>query len=639
MSLRDYRTTETTTFRGPWTALEESDTPQEGALYAQNVEYQPGAVKTRYGFGQLLNPNEPIWSMFNWVTTPGTISTSGNWLFYINPTTAYAKAYWNIASPSGSEPYSLFNQTNMVAASWASGGTRVYAAPLKSDGTSAGQCRVISTYGAAINVDKAFIGPVTATPVVTEPSTGDVTAGLHRLGFIVLTRTGHFGSISSQHEFTAAGSKNIQIVYTPSGAWPTEAAAVYPVMTTAANLNRWFLVPSAYVAVPGGSSFAATVTISVSDDDLSAVGTDVTDNLSLMTQNESGVGPFDPTVVLEVNNRMGYIHTHEGVSQIAISEPEKPQHITSDQHVLTLPGQRQMVTGFMLPNGLYLLGPSWTYYTSDNGEVPVLWPVMQLVDGQIGTQSPRGVAANSSQGYAWVASQRGLERFEGGVYASRPVSYYVSDWWRRINWSAGVHVEVVDEPHAHRVRVKVPLDTATTANYLFTFDYSNGVSPEMIAFSADYIGSFNIGAIAVGKSPTTGRLELWLSRATAGKILRQKNSADASPYDDDSAAIDSIYETSLTPPKVDAGQVRSFHGAHFRVKGSGSMAVTAYGIDRTKNTASTAITLSTTPGQEPLRQWYLTSEAQSVRVRTNAAGSYFALSALKQYWKEWVSRR
>ena len=638
MSLRDYQTIETTNFRGPWTAMEESDVPMEGALYAQNVEYQPGAVKTRFGFGQILNPNEPVWSMFNWISTPGEISAAGNWLLYVNPTTTTAKAYWTLGSPSGSEPYTLFTQASMVAASWASGGTRVYAAPLKSDGSSAGQCRVISTWGAAINVDTAFLGSVSASPAVTEPSAGNVTAGLHRLGFIILTRSGHFGIISSEHEFTAAGSKNIQIVYTPTTTWPTEAQFLYPVMTTTANLNRWFLVPGAQVAVAGGGAFAATVTIDVNDDDLSAVGTDVTDNLSLWTQS-GGTGPFNPTVVLEVGNRMGYIHTDSGVSQIAISDPEKPQHITQDQHVLTLPGQRQMTTGFMMPNGLYLVGPSWTYYTSDNGQVPVLWPTIQLVDGQIGTVAPRGVSANTSQGYAWVASQRGLELFQGGVYADKPVSYYVSDWWRRINWSAAVHVEVKDEPHNHRVRVKVPLDGASTATHIFTFDYTNGISPELIAFSPDSISGTNIGAIEIVKNPTSGRLELWIGNAVAGKILRQKNSADASPYNDDSAAIDSIYETSLNPPKVNAGQVKAFHGAHFRVKGAGALAVTAYGLDRTKNKTTTAITLSATPGSEPLRQWYLTSEGQSVRLRTNAADEYFLLSAIKQYWTPWVTRR
>lgn len=639
MSLRNYRTEEITSFRGPWTALEESDTPMEGALYAQNVEYQPGAVTTRLGFGQLLNPNEPIWSLFNWVTTPGTISTTGNWLFYVNPTTTTAKAYWNIGSPSGSEPYTLFTQATMVAASWASGGTRVYAAPLKSDGSSAGQCRVISTYGAAINVDKAFVGAVSASESVTEPGAGSVTAGLHRFGFIIVTRSGYFGTISAQHEFTAAGSKNVQIVYTPTTTWPTEAQTLYPVMTTAANLNRWFLVPGASVAVAGGGAFAATVTIDVTDEDLSAIGTDVTDNLGLWAQDSGGSGPFNPTVVLEVGNRMGYIHTHEGVSQIAISDPEKPQHITQDQHVLTLPGQRQIITGFVMPNGLYLVGPSWTYYTSDNGQVPVLWPTIQLVDGQIGTPAPRGVSANTSQGYAWVASQRGLELFQGGVYADKPVSYYVSDWWRRINWSAAVHIEVKDEPHRNRVRVKVPLDGAATATHIFTFDYTNGTSPELIAFSPDSISGMNIGAIEVGRNPSSGRLELWVTNASAGKILRQKSSSDATPYNDDSAAIDSIYESSLAPPTVNSGQIRAYHGAHFRVKGSGSLAVTAYGLDRTKNVSAQAITLAAAPGQEPLRQWYLISEAQSVRLRTNTANSYFQLSALKVYYTNWTTRR
>lgn len=636
--MHEFQSFEITNFRGPWTALEDSDVPMEGARYAANVEYQPGAVKSRLGFASFYDLGEPVSSMFNWVKVPDLVGggNAGNYLFYINPTTTTAKVFYNLAPPS-LWPSPLFTQADMATATFASGGTRAYIAPIKSNGQSAGQARVVGVYGSALQVDTAFKGQVAAGVVpAMSGATEFCTAGVHRIGFILLTRNGFFGPITNTSDVTVAAGQKITLTVTPTTVWPTEASQIWAAYTTVANKNRWYLAPGGDAAVAAGAAFPATLTINSSDADLEAVGTEVSENLNLWSAAVDGTGPFNPSVILEINNRIGYIHEYQGISQIAISEPEKPQHITLDQHVLTLPGQRQMVAGFMMPNGLYLCGPNWTYYTSDNGDKPVLWPSMTLVDGAIGTTAPRGIAANPSQGYAWVASTGGLYLFQGGAYPNKPVSYYVSDWWARINWNAAGEIQVVDQPHIQKVRVKVPLDGADKATHIFTFDYANGVGPEEICFSPDNItGVANIGAIENVKNPTTGKMELWATNAVAGKIYRQQQATETNAYLDDGAAVAAAYETSLIPPKMNVDSVKTFHGAHFRVKGSGDLALTVYGLDRVKSVTPNPITLSATPGQEPLRQWYLLSEAETIRV----SGGHWLLSALKPYWKTYSPSR
>jgi len=626
-----------TTFRGPWTAMEESDVPMEGSRFAENVEYQPGAVRSRFGFGQLLNPNESVRSLFNWVKTPDAVSLAGNYLFFVNAA-GVAKVYFNLASPGGTEPYTLFTQSGMVSASIVSGGNRVYIACQNSSGRGAGQCRIVNINGSAIEVDRAFLGKVAATITPSELPSGDVTAGLHRLGFIAETRTGYQGTISGIIDFTAAGDTQLVFSIAPTTTWPVEVTKVYPVMTTTKNLNRWYLVPSLGAGVPGGSSFTVGALGNISDADLEATGTDVTEHLTLFCQDVVGNGPFNPSVVVEVGNRVGYIAELAGISQMWVSEPEKPQHITADQHVLSLPGFRRMVTAFMMPNGLYILGPNWTYYTSDNGLVPVQWPTMQLVDGRIGAIAPRCVSANPSQGYAWVAHTGGLYLFQGGAYPDKPVSYYVADWWARINWNAAAEIVVVDDAKNQKVRVWVPLDGATQATYRFTFDYTNGTSPEEIAFSPDsWYDNRAIGAGCIGTNPTTGLQEVW--EASGTKIYRAKNAQDAQPYNDDGLAIRSQYETSLIPPKTTPGQVRQYHGAHLRVKGAGILNLVAYGMGRTKQISALPITLQASPGLEPLRQWFLSSEQQSLRVRVEEPNGYFLLSAARIYYSAYLTRR
>jgi hypothetical protein len=636
MSLRDYLYTEITNFRGPWTYLEESDVPVEGARYAQNVEYLPGAVKTRFGFAELLSLGVPVGSLFNWITTPDMVNSSGNYLFYVNTSNGNVSMIYNWSTKT---PYSLFTLANMASATWASGATRVYCAPLKSDGTSAGQCRIIGIFGAAVNTDTAFLGTANATITVTEPGSGVVTAGEKRVGFVTLTRNGFFGKISGKTSVTATGGKNLNLQLAPVGLWPTEVSTIYAVMTTTANNNRYYLIPSSATSVI--SDFTVNVIVDINDADLQAIGMDVTDNDGLWVQ-DGTTGPFNPTVVLEIGNRIGYIHEYNGISQIAISEPEKPQHLTQDQHVLTLPGFRKLTTGFMMPNGLYLLGPNWTYYTSDNGDKPVLWPVPQLVDGAIGTTAPRGVAANTSRGYAWIASSSGFWYFAGGAYANRPASYLVTDWWNRINWAQSGLIEVVDHPARQKVQIKVPLDSASTANYIFTFDYTDGVTPELIKFSVDsWEDARAFGAVCLGTNPTTQKHELWLSDGAAGSIYREKNDRDdTDPYNDAGAlGITAIYETSLMPPKMNAGQIRKHYGAHFRVKGMGQLVLTAKSMGGLKTATPTPIDLVPTPGEEWFRRWQLISEAQSIRMSSSGADNWFMLSALKAYYVNWGTRR
>jgi hypothetical protein len=638
VSLLEYSKVEIVDFRGPWTRLEPTDVPWNRALLAYNCEYTPGSVSTRKGFTQVWNPNEAIYGMYNWVKGADGYSADGSLLFYFSGTSGKVRIVASLVTPGASD---LFTQAGAYSISCASSGARLFIATFTTAGVGAGQCRVYG-FNSTTLVDKAFLGPLTTKPTLGNTSTGNVTQGLHRVGYILQTRSGFAGKISpvtASNEFdptsviSAPGGQKIS--FSVTALWPAEADLIYPVMTPSTDLNRYFIVPGyeSGVAVPAGTSWAATATIDVSDEDLMA-GSEVTENLNLLTQDSGGAGPFSPFVVLEYRSRIVYLTQDSDGFGAYISEPEKHQNLTADQHVVRIPGFRKITTGFSDPSGLLcLVGPHWTYATRDTGDVPAKWPTPWVVDGAIGTLSPRGVTTNTSRGLVWVADVNGLFLFREGAYGERPFSYSVEPEWRKINWAYAHMVEIKDNPTKQEVWVRCPWNGSTVPNRILKFSYARGLEPEDMDFSMDYLTGFNLGAMEVVQNPNTKQLEIWLANHSAGKVLRQMNASDASPYSDDASGIDWQYETALLPKM--GGMRHDHHAAQIRVIGNGTLRPTIYTPDRVASMQwPLAMTLSATPGTSYTRRFFKRSEAISHRFALNGNNEYAVLSALLHLYSE-----
>lgn len=636
MSLAEYQQVALQTLGGPWLRLEESDIPITQAQLSLNGEYDVGKAGTRFGFTQVWNPNEPIAAMANWIFQ--TTGARANYLVYYNPTSGNIQLIRDLTAPS---PLLLYTQAGGAGACLANGGTFLFTTTFDANGNGIGQCNVTSQYVAGINTDQAFQGPLTAVPTVSNTGSGVVTAGTHRFGYIVGTRNGFTGRISpvasevfAPVTLNATGSQEVSFSVTAT--WPASAAVVYPVMTTANNLDRYFLVPGQSFNVPGGVSFTASFTINISDADLASTGTDVTDNQLLLTQTSTGTAPFSPSVVGVYGPRTIYITQINGVPQAYASDPDNPQYITADQHVLYLPGFKAMITFFQHGPVAYFLGPHWTYAYQDTGTTPVEWPSAQLVDGSIGTLSPLGVSVNASRGFAAVADVAGLYIFEGGSYSELPLSYMVEPDWKRINWAAAAKVQVMDNPDKRQIYVLAPLDGATTPSHVLMFDYTEGLDPESVKYSLWDINGYNPGAACILQNPTTSVLELWIGNSVAGKVGRQMNSKDGSPYADfTTGAINWQHETALLPGLTERiGSIYHFYAEQVRATGSGNLNATIYGLDRTKSVSWTnPVALTGTPGQAyTVRHPRLRSESASIRFTTNAANQCCSLSALDMFY-------
>ena len=645
MISRTWNKTEIDNLRGAITWPEPDDVPENHAVEANNCEYRDGQVRTRYGFANAFNVNAATTAMYNW------ISGLGNYLVWFNAGTGIRYIDIAAASPSAT---TLHSTANGAGASFTNAGSRLYATIHTTAQAGQEQGVVIGYASSAFFADRLFAPPITYTPSApSEASTGEITEGEHLLGYVIEHRGGFIGRPSPDSgsgtpglstfvpvSKTAAGSKNF--AFTLNTTWPTSAVKVHVIMTPASNKSDFYFVPGATAAVTGGTTQSVTITFSIPDERLIAFATPASDNLLLYTQTTSNTGPFNPYKCVEYGDRMVYVAkiadtVSNNVSAAFVSERNAYQSIFPDLSLIQLPGQREITTAFVMVGGLYFAGPNWTHRTADTGGYPTQWPTPALVDGKIGTHSIHGVDVAASGDYAWVADKAGLYLFDGARYGSKPVSFYQSDQWERINWTYARNVQVVDDQERNRVVVFAPLDDATTPSHMLVWWYRNGKDYRSVDFTIDSISGFDMGCGAIVQNELDGSVrsaykhqELWIAPSDADYIVRQKSENDTSKYADRTQPIAWVWKTAPLP-KNSVAIMNRHHGMHLCASGTGMLGVTHYSTDGNTSTDLPIISLETSPGKEYYIPAYMVSEVSSYKFATNEADSYCILSHIKAY--------
>lgn len=579
-------------FNGPILRLDPYTVPLSSGLYAQNITYVRGEAATRNGHQAVV------------AQADGAIPSMANWFFVFGSSQVSVIAYYTPSiglrtlNQLGFTVVTVMPVTGAAGASTATNGQRLYAAFYDATGrfsTTGGQ-----VYGWNIGADPLFAAPLANTPTVTEPSAGLCTAGVCRIGFLPTTRNGYTTQLSPVNgntvftpvTFTCAGSKNLQVSIPGPLAAYMSGGTYQLVMTTKANLNRYFAVPGT-ITLAGAPT---VITASISDDDLVATGTDVTSYVTLLTSSVGGVPPFNPSAVFTYSSRMGYITIDAaGFPVVYMSDQNNYQKITADQHAIYLQGQATPVGAFSLRGVCYIGTPHAFYSVEDNGGVPATWTPAQLLDGSIGILSPTCIVVNPAQGYAAIASDRGFYIFQGGIFPALPISYYQQSDWQRINWMVPTTVQIADDQLNKRFIVTVPLTnrvasvagtgpftittginphlypsglavkiagvsgaptiTVTgpgtftipggsgtpttgatifpqTASHRMTWDYTEGDTPETVKYSLDSFAAYNMGSVAIIQNINNFLNEVWYGCNTAGAFIRQMDGTEALPFRD-----------------------------------------------------------------------------------------------------------
>lgn len=651
--LPDCQNAEVSDFGGAWTALEPYSVSAGKALRSENMVYSPGQVGTRYGLVGVFNAGEPTHSLFNWLFLSNI--TPKSMLFFYDP--AVGEKALDLSN-IGAGASLVKAQTGAVGSSHASAGNHCYVAFYDANGIGASGGVVTDGFG---DTDPLFSSPEVLPITATEPTSGLCTAGTHWLAYIVTSRSGFTGQPSPKPadsftpiSFTSSGGKNIQVQI--AGVWSQSAATVQVLMTTVANPSRYFFVPGATFGVPGGSSFTATISVSISDDDLTSDGIDATDYFGLMVNPVSGGVATMPSVVFPHENRMVYVTRDSiGVPVAYVSDYLKFQAVSRSLNAVYLPGQLQITTGFSLRGGMYLLGPHWTYQTSSgsSGDSPASWPSPQLIDGAIGTISPTGVALGglslgASASFAAVADQSGLFVFQGGNYPTLPISYFQQDKWSRIDWTHPTKVVCTVDVNNRKISVQAPLLAAATVKipsdaagtYILSWDYTNGLTPDKVQFTLETFALALTGMVMV-ENPDTKRVERWLG-SSGGWIARPANEYDATPYRDidnsgNPSAIAWAYRFGVLPGFSGnlRGQLHSGHAMNLRVRGNGSLGAVVYNAHGTRYSATNAgnaFALTNAPEAEAILRFSMTTEQMCPEFSGNSIDCWMLLSYLKFYY-------
>lgn len=327
-------------------------------------------------------------------------------------------------------------------------------------------------------VDTLFSSPLTtstATVTVSQTTSGVITAGTHRIGYVFLTRNGNaafalnpvtVAGVFAPVSFTAAdGVHNISVAIhfasIPAYLNPTFAPVVPTVqlvMTSAANPAEYYLIPGAIGNVPSTPG-TVTITASITDGDL-VTGTNVTINQTVLTA-IAGSGPFNPWSIFTYSSRMGYCTLDaSGTPVTYFSDVGSFQSIFAATSGVYLEGNQIPVTGCSLGGICYIGTIAGLYTTQDNGGTPTTWVSPSRVDGSVGILAPTCMLAVG--GKMLLASEKGLYLYRGGPFPNIPISYFNAPDWQRINWAQPTQVQVVDDATDKVIRVMAPLSVVVT---------------------------------------------------------------------------------------------------------------------------------------------------------------------------------
>lgn len=640
----DVPTTIFDTFNGAILRLGAYSTPKTNGLLARNCLYNKGQFGKRLGHSSVV------------VQADGQITDIVNWYFFAVGASASVVTYYapgvgvkGWQQGGGGFTGTFMSQTGAGGCSMITAGERLYAAFHDSTGRlgiAGGQ-----VYGWNIGADPLFAAPLTNAIAASETGAGLCTAGTRRIGYLTTTRNGYTGNLSpvaagifTPIEFVSTGSKNILLQI--SGALPSYmiGGTIQIIMTTTKNLNT-------YYTVPGATNIATNptnITVSISDDDLAATGTDVTANMDLIVSG-SGAPAFRPSALFTYSSRMGYITLDAfGNPAIYISDQNAYQIITQDQHLIQLEGEHKAVGGFSLRGVCYLCTQFEVFSCEDNGRTPSTWVPPQKIDGSIGILAPNCMTANPSLGYAAIASERGFYLFTGGIFPPLPISYFQESDWLRINWKVPTKIKVVDDQLNRRFLVMVPLDGATTPTHVMSWDYTDGTTPDTVKYSIDDMAGYAMSCFGIIQNLTNSLQEVWFAPNVSGAFIRQNDGTETFPYRDvatngsTAVPINCFYKTSIAPgPNESTATMHNFAGMHMQAKGVGSITLLACGNDDviTVTPRISPMPITVAAGKEYRALWNLSSEQQTIEMSNNNLDEWFQVSLMRIYWTAGAGQR
>lgn len=523
----------------------------------------------------------------------------------------------------------------------------VYIVAFNTDSNGTTQVRITD----GVNTDKAFRGPIPLTAVTAnDAGPGFSTVGTHLFGFVYQNRTGYAGKpattvFSAPNSFTL-GSDNRKVDISATLPPLTDGGGIsklFLIMTRADNPAQWYFVPTDAQSgsvgeqpVPFNAAIDLPFVINISDADLAAKADSANAQFLLLSQDDQGAGPSNPSFVGSYGTRMFY-----GVGSILyVSDQSNPQFITNDLNAIRMPNQRKFGFAFAMPGStaLILTGDRWTAYVTDNNDTPSTWPPPISVSDALGAPFPNCVCARTAGNYAWIATESGVYLFNG-TYSALPVTYLVADLWEQVRWDRAYAIQMADDTLSHRLYVGCVFGAGDVPNAMFVIDYTNGLSYQDVDVSLDTFNAAILGgefnAVAVVKEFASGQSNVWIGPRAAGPVVRY----DAAVRSDQGQAIESFWESGLARGNQIISNMIRVGYCDVWARGAGNAICWVYGPGKVisvnpqlLSAAGVPATLTPDPGIMYALKFDISKiENFTIRIGTFAVGAWWELSMLKPY--------
>lgn len=591
--LRDHEVLRSNRFRGLYDRGEDEVCPKDFFLSCSNLEFTERAFKTRRGSSldyTLSNIRRiAIYRIAGQAQRLLILNSSGS----IYDST-------NLATP-------ILTIATMTDFSMVPMNDRAYITPHNGTTGITGESVYVYT-GSGTARAAAAVPPSGFTLVAADSATsGKVEEGTHLIGVAYITNTGFITEPAGFVAFSSVGGRKLDISNIGTG--PAYVAARILVASKVVSDFNGDFVNQEYFFVPSGQindNTTSTLTIDFYDADLTESADYLMDQLSAIPAG---------CCITNYNNRLCVSGSNLNPSVVYVSkagEPEAFDEIEGFFEANTGDAGSGVKNLYAHREQLIVLKSQRSYFTSDNGENAVFWKPLGL-DMANGTEV-HGVGKIGDFGElieekSVIATRQGLKLF-AGVFGEVPLTWNIDDVWERINKAAFNKVEVVVDAEHSKIYVALPLDAETSPSTIYVGDFSQGLDPEKIKWCP---WSFPVAPVSIVVDTINSTQEPTLKFAGySGNVYKM----DSTQANDFGTAIVNYAEFPLYLPQEEDVEDGIYHfgGVLLRIKGSGTLNITAKNQDSTVTLTAETLTLEAAPGADRLRLFDMVAQKCSVKI-------------------------
>lgn len=440
-----------------------------------NVDYEIGEVSTRPGLSTAItlgygSGNGKVRRTANFITSVGRITLilddGGNFYTYSSRTgdTATTPRFTKIAATD----FAAIQMLGKIYIAFSSGGQGVQ-----------GYYLMVYIPNSSIASDEfrdaAGLAPVAGGAMsAANGAAGGVLAGTYKIAVAYVTTSGYItqpgpkvATVFTPTTYVAPGAVKISLSSIPTGPSGTLHRQI---LITKANQEEYFFLPSEF----GGlitNNVSTTATL-----DFNSV-TDLLESadylFDLLTQIESplGLDDFEGRLVTygEANNR----------TIVRLSYPGDPESFDAVDGVVVVHKDAgfSMTNTVVIRKVLYACTELGIHAFVDNDDVPSTWPTPDI-DRSVSV-STNGIASffqvaavKIAREWTLLVDRSGILMFTGAI-VKPPITEYINDIWKRINFISYHKIVITIDERAHKIYCSIPLDSAVENDTLLVGDYNS----------------------------------------------------------------------------------------------------------------------------------------------------------------------